>query len=320
MLALLAACGGGGGGGGTPPIDTTPQVQGPPTVAASLANTTDEAAQSAKAAVAAADAAATNSNSLTGVFALFGAPTGFRATPNASLAKPLAAQTAGCADVVDTPCTGSAMLDTNLASNATTAPAGTYIDVTFVSLNGYLFGDSVSLNGRLRIDFLAAMNLSAPGLEGLDLQLLLDNLSGSFNGFAFGPVSQAARLQVDAQGHSIVTAGGRRYMDVAGVTVVDASNYTIGGSAVRSAHWTQTQAYVDLALEQWQVVNGRPAVGSHATLTAGTGSIALQVTSSSTATMVYTATITLGNASAIYTVTATYPTSGAPTYVATPAG
>lgn len=317
LVALLVSCGGGGGGGG--PVDSTPIVQGPPETAAVLANTTDDAAQSAKAAVAAADAAAVNSNSMAGVFALFGAPTGLQRAPDATHQHALAAQTVGCTDFLEAPCSGSASVDTNLSPTASSAAAGTFIDVSFSSLSGYLFGESVTLNGRMRIDFLAAFNLTTPEPTGLDLQLLFEQLSGSVNGAAFGPISESLRLQIDSQGHSSVIAGGKRYTGVTGVTVSDASNYSIAGSTVRTSHWSNTTTYVDLNLTQWQVVNGRPATGSTATVSAGSGSVSVRVTSSSTSSVVYAVALTLNGSTTNYTVTATYPQGGgAPTYVATP--
>jgi hypothetical protein len=316
LAVLLASCGGGGGGGS--PADTTPVVQGPPETAAVLANTSDDAAQAVISAVAAADAAASNSNSLSGVFALFGAPTGLQRAPDSSHKHATAVQSAACTDVLEAPCTGSASIDTNLSPSASSAPAGTFIDVSFNALSGGLAGSSVTLNGRMRIDFVAAFNLANPQPTGLDLQLLFDQLRGSVNGAAFGPVSESLRLQVDAQGNSSVIAGGKRYSGISGVTVSNATNYNIAGSSVRTSHWRNAGTYVDLNLTQWQVVNGRPALGSMATLSAGSGSVVLQVTSSSTSSVVYAVALTLNGSTTHYVVTATYPAGGAaPTYMAT---
>jgi hypothetical protein len=315
LAVVLVSC---GGGGGSSPADTTPIVRGPPDMAAMLANTSDDAAQSVISAVAAADAAAGNSNSLSGVFALFGAPTGLQRAPDSSRKHATAVQSAACTDVLDAPCSGSASIDTDLSPSASSAPAGTFIDVRFNALSGGLAGSSVTLNGRMRIDFVAAFNLANPQPTGLDLRLLFDQLSGSVNGAAFGPVSESLRLQVDAQGHSSVIAGGKRYSGISGVTVGNAGNYSIAGSSVRTGHWSNAGTYVDLNLTQWQVVNGRPALGSMATLNAGSGSVALQVTSSSTSSVVYAAAMTLNGSTTHYVVTATYPAGGAaPTYVAT---
>ena len=85
---------------------------------------------------------------------------------------------------------------------------------------------------------------------------------------------------------------------------------------MRVAYWADSSRYIDLTFQNWHVVDGRPAVGSQVTVSSGQGSIALTVSASSTASVVYAGTITLGSVTTAYTVTATYPGGGSPTYTA----
>jgi len=322
LAALLVACGGGGGDGSATPAA---QVMAPPTVAAVLGNSPADAAQSAQAAVGGAAAAVTRMNSLSGLSALLGGSVGsLRLPANRQVAlsagrdvQALAVQTAACADLLDPPCSGSATLDTDIADTATVIRAGNYADLRFLSLSGYMFGQRLTLDGRMRIDFLSTIDTNATQNPGLDLKLLLDGFGGTVNGQNFGPISDISRLQVDTQGVGTLTAGGASYTGMSGTSVSGSGSFVIGGGRVRQAHWADANRYVDVTLQNWQVVGNRPAVGSQAVVAAGSGSIAIQVTASSTASVVYAVTANVGGPTVRYLVTASYPAGGgAPTYTA----
>jgi hypothetical protein len=310
--ALLVACGGGGGGSGS-----GDEVVYPPGTPATLSATTDNAAGAAAATVATADAAANRSGSLGSLSVFLGAPVGAQQTPTFARERPLTVQTAQCSDIFDTySCSGTARLDTNIDPNASTIPAGAYIDVTFSALSGVLFGDSYVFNGRLRLEFESGFNPNSGSDAGLDVLLKLYSLDGSVNGSTFGPFSDVGRLTVTSGGNATITAGGATYSHLSGVSVTSAGNYDIGSAQVRVGYWSNSGAYVDVNLSNWHVSGRRPTVGSTATVTAGTGSVSINVTSSSAATVVYRVVITVGGSATTYTVTATYSDSGSPNYAA----
>ncbi len=324
LAALLVACGGGGGDGSATP---GAQVSGPPTVAAVLGNSPADAAQSAQAAVGGAAAAVTRANSLSGLSALFGGSVGslqvhLPATRQVAMSaghdvQPLAVQTAACTDLLSLPCVGSATVDTDIVDTANVIRAGNYADLRFLSLSGNLLGQRLTLSGRMRIDFLSTIDLNAAQNPGLDLKLLLDGFGGSVNGQSFGPISDLSRLQVDAQGVGTLTAGGASYTGMTGTSVSDNGSYVIGGGRVRQAHWADPNRYVDVTLQNWQVLGNRPTVGSQAVVAAGSGSIAIQVVSSSIDSVVYAVTLNVGGPAVRYVVTASYPAGGgAPSYTA----
>lgn len=329
FTAALVACGGGGGG------SSASSVTAPPSTGATLTNSSTDASQSAQAVVAGAGAAAARVGSMSGVSAVFGAPVGTQsatrahalgapseAAPGAAAAqrkRALAVATLGCAELVDPPCTGSATSDTNITANATGIVPGNYFDLQFAALSGSLFGKSVVLNGHMRIEFLSALAFNATTFPGLDLQILLDGFNGSVGGVPFGPTSDLARLQINAQGLSTVTAAGITYIGLNTVTLSGNGNYSVGDATLRLSHWSEPSRYVELHLVNWTVTSGRPGVGSTATVSAAVGSIAINVTSTSSTNVVYAVGITAGNATTPYIVTATYPAGGgAPSYGVVP--
>jgi hypothetical protein len=231
----------------------------------------------------------------------------------------LAAETLPCTDIVDPPCSGSVVADTNIAPTATSIVPGNFFDLQFGALSGSLLGKSVLLNGHMRIEFLSGLAFGATQFPGLDLQILLDAFSGTVNGVAFGPTSDLARLQINGQGLLTITAAGATYIGLNTVTLNGNGNYTVGNATVRVSHWADPTRYVELHLVNWVVATGRPGVGSSATLSAAAGSINLNVTSSSSTSVVYAVGITAGAVTTPYVVTATYPAGGgAPSYVAVP--
>lgn len=314
-VALLAACGGGGGGSDD---SAASEVVGPPTVAATLVNTASEAQQSASTAAAGADTAVQRFSAMNAFSAFLGEPVVPLSAAPRGQKQALAVQTASCIDLLDPPCTGSALVDTSVADGATLVNPGDWVDIRFQSLSGTLFGAQLAFNGHLRMDFLSSLNLNATSFSGLDMKLSFDGLGGTVNGAAFGPVSDVFRLQINAQGASTITAGGASYSGLSGVDITGSGTYAIEGGTVRLGYWGDAGRYVDLGFQNWRVAAGRPAVGAMASIGSGQGSASLQVTASGTATVVYAVTLNAGGNTTAYNVTATYPAGGgAPTYLAT---
>lgn len=319
LAVTLAACGGGGGSD-----EQALEVVGPPVTAAALADTATEAQQSVPAVVAGADGLMQRFGAMTAFTAVFGDP----ATPqgagpgvtrqsvDAPTLRIQAAQTLACAELLDPPCSGSVTADTNLSDTATMIRAGDWFDLRFAALSGSLDGYRLVYDGRLRLDFLAGFDPNASTLAGLDVKLSFYGLSGSVDGVRYGPVSEALRMQVDAQGVEALTVGGVRYSGLDGVSITSASAYTIGSATVRVAYWGDATRYVDLGFQNWVVVDGRPAVGSQVTVgTAGHGTLVATVVSSSTSTVLLSAVLTVGETSTSYRITGTYPAGGgAPTW------
>lgn len=314
MGVALVACGGGGGGADTSPI------AGPPSTPAALAATAAEANESVKSAIASADVVANKSGTLSGLSALLGAPIGMAPQDITSFKQESALQNLACGDIFDTPCSGSATADTNVDMNAVRIPAGSYFDIRFSSASGKLFGASIMLDGRMRMDFLSEVNANQASPAGLDVKLTLDRLSGSVNGRSFGPISDVSELKIDGSGTATLVGGGYRFNGLSGVSVTDATNYRIASGGVRGSYWGGSGGYVDVSYTNWRMSGGRPTTGSAATIAAGNGnSITVSVTGSTPTTVTYAVAINLGGITKAYVVTATYPAGGgAPTYDAVP--
>jgi len=301
--------------------------------AASLGSTATDATEAVKSAVSGADGLATRYTSLTSFSALFGVPIAQgQAVPMAALRafanrqqhpdrqRALAVTNVGCLEVVDGPCTGNAVFDTNIPDTATTVTAGQYLEVTFNSVSGYALGMPVTMNGRLRIEFLTGVNLNAAQLTSVSLRLTFVGLSGTANGVAYGPVNDLLDLALDSLGNATLTAGGARYGTMDGVSVTGAGTYVIGSGNVRAA-FGSSGGYADLSLTDWRSSAGRAAVGSLGTVRAGTATGTVRVLSSSSTSVVYAVALTVGSSTTSYTVTATYAGgTGAPSYAAQLAG
>ena len=303
----LVACGGGGGDTGNQPV----QVQGPPTTPATFSNSGTEATEAVKSAAATSEATVARSSSLSGLGALLGAPVGMAPGGVASLKHPQAVQTLACGDVFDAPCSGNATLDTNVADNATFVPAGSFADIRFNTVSGLLFGQSVTLSGRLRLDFVTAINLNSTTFPGLDLIVTSEQLGGTINSYTFGPVNDVGELKISSQGVTTMVAGGRSFSGLGTVAVTDANSYRIGSGTVRITYWGASGGYVDVAYTNWQIVNGRPVDGSRVTISSGAGnSISIRATVNTPTTVDYVVALTAGGATLNFRVTATYPAGG----------
>jgi hypothetical protein len=320
LTALLGACGGGSGDDAAGPT-----LESPPATAATLQASTGEASGAAGASMDAAQRLAQLSASLgSGAMPL---ARGERATLAAwgrsvlssQRERALARETVGCGEFLGVAgnCSGTVTLDTNFDGAGTTIPAGTYVTLTFNSLSATVEGESLSLNGSLRMEYLTSFSLSAPSYAGLRLQLTFGNLSGTAQGVPFGPIEEVALYEFDGSGELAVTIDGLRIIGFDNMTLTDADNYTLPNVTLRRAHWAAATGYVDLHFSDWAVSEGRPQVGSQATISAGSNSITVEVMSSSTSTVVYRIAVSINGSATVYLVTATYPAGdGAPTYVA----
>ena len=244
-----------------------------------------------------------------------------RAALSATRERALATQTVTCAQFFGTSsCSGSLTVNTNASGSGPVIPAGTYAIVTFNALQGGFDGSPVLVNGTMRMDYLSTFDASTSSPAGLRAQLTFTDFSGTADGVSFGPLTEVALYEFDNQGVGTMTIDGLRIVGCDTMDVSDADNYSLADVTLRRAHWTTATGYVDMQFVGWSVVEGRPSVNSRATITAPNSSIAVVVTSSSAGSVVYAVTATVNGAVVSYTVTASYPVSGAPTYtvVATP--
>jgi hypothetical protein len=327
-LATLVACGGGGGGSDdSAAASQGPTLEAPPTTAAALQTTSVEASGAAAAGMESAQRMVQLSASLSGSIPALAnsgsaALSWSRAALSASRERALARQTVSCAEFFDAPsssCSGSLTVDTNHSGSGTVIPAGTYVSMSFNGLQGSFFDDSqVSINGTLRIDYLSALDTNAPSVAGLRTQLTFSNFSGSTDGVPFGPLTEVARYEFDNQGVGTMTIDGLRIVGFDTIQVTDANNYIMNDVMLSRAHWATPTGYVNMQFSSWYVVNGRPTLDSTVTITAPNSSITVRVTSSSASSVVYAVTAIVNGASVSYTVTASYPANGAPTYAAVP--
>jgi hypothetical protein len=318
LTAVLVACGGGGGGDGGGENTPAGALNSPPARAASLSQTGTEAAESVKSTVAGADLVAQQTAHPQGNFLplnVFGGPSSSLAVSGESAPtratvpgreQAQAVQTLACSSLFAVACSGSATVDTNLTSDVPVLPAGTYVAMSFNSLQWNVNGQSMSLQGALRMDYLTAFDLNASSLAGVRVQLTLSGLAGSAAGISFGPQSGVALLEVDALGRSSLTMDGRTFGGMTDVRVTDANNYGIGAGSVRGSHWADAAAHVDVRYSGWTVVGGRPVQGASAVVSAGADRIDITVLSTTAGATVYDVRITVAGSTRRFTVTATH--------------
>lgn len=328
VAGALAACGGGSGGGGSDPVAPPAEAPtGPPATAAALADTTADAVDVTQAAVAAADGLVSRGSTLNGLSAVLGAPVtgaapdaGVALVRRSSMMRVQAVTTAGCTEVVDAPCSGSARLDTDIDDSATSVAAGQYLDVTFNAIAGFLFGESIAFDGRLRVEFLTAFSESAQSIAGLGLRLRADGLTVTAGGVTVGPITEVADVRFDANAQPSVVVDGARYGALSSVEVTGEGTYTIGSGSARLGYGSKpSTAYVNVSLNGWNAQGGRPLEGSAAVVTVPNWRATVTVVSATGSTVAYDVSIvnTGTGASGGYRVTATYPSDGgAPSYVA----
>jgi hypothetical protein len=322
LATLLAACGGGGGGGDS----AGPVLEAPPATAAGLQTTSTEASGAAAASMDSAQRMVQLSASLRGSIPVLAnggsaALSWSRTALSASRERALATETVTCAEFFgSSSCSGSLTVNTNASGSGPMIPAGTYVDMRFNALQGSIDGSPVLVNGSLRMEYLSSFNADASSLAGLRAQLTFTDFSGTAEGVSFGPLNEVALYEFDNQGVGTMTIDGLRIIGFDTLTVTDADNYSLANVTLRRAHWAAAAGYVDMSFQGWSVVNGRPSMNSRATITTPNSSITVVVRSSSASSVVYAVTATVNGAAVSYTVTATYPASGAPTYtvVATP--
>jgi hypothetical protein len=320
LSALLAACGGGGGGGDEPAA-----IEAPPAAAAALQGTATSAGAAAAAALASAERLVQVSASLDGGFVPLGSGAGSPAAWARSALlrreQALASETLPCSSLFGTTaCSGSITVDTNASGNATVLPAGTYVTLSFNALQGTVEGSTLAFNGAMRIDYLTAFDVNAVSLAGLRFQLTLTAFSGTADGVSFGPVTETALFEFNAQGVSSITIDGLRIGGLDNLLVTDADDYSLAGVTLRRAHWEQLAGYIDVSFIDWRVVAGRPAVNSVANIEVPGSRIGIIVRASSPSQVVYEVNCLINGVVSNYTVTATYPPGGgAPSYTVVPA-
>lgn len=332
LVSALSACGGGGGGdaGASPVVSFSDPPTGPPAVIAAMGPSATDAVDSVKAVVAAADGLVARHGSMKALGAALGvsvaggpAPVSLAPVLQRASRLPdgrahiLATTIEPCTEVVDAPCSGNVVMDTNVPDNAASVARGQYLEATFNGISGWLNGQAVTFAGGLRMEFLSALNLNVTQLAGLGLRLKFTAFSGTLAGAAFGPITETADLVFDGQGIPALTSNGARYFDLTGVTVTGTGNYGISNGRVRLAYGSSAGAgYVDVAFSNWQSSAARPALSSGAVVV-GNGTAAVSVIASGSTSVVYQVHIDAQASRRSYTVTATYPVGGgAPSYVA----
>jgi hypothetical protein len=322
LSAALVACGGGGGGSD----GSAPTLEAPPTTAATLQASGADAQGAAQTAIDSARRLAQLSAGLSDSALPVGSA---RATPAAwgraalspAREQALARQTLSCSAFLGTGnCTGSVVVDTNFEGAGSVFPPGTYVTLTFNGLTAVIDGESLALDGGLRVDYPNGFDPNATTLANLRFQLTLDGFAGSAQGVSFGPLDEVALYEYDSQGVETVTIDGLRITGFDTLTLTDADNYALPRVTVRRAHWSVPATYVDLSFTNWTIVDGRPAVGGAVSVTAGNGSASVDVVSRSADDVVYTVRLFVGDPSSVWTVTAAYPAGGgAPSYTVVPA-
>jgi hypothetical protein len=198
-------------------------VQEPPASAATIDASTASAADAVRSAIAGADAAIGRDGSLLGLNTLFGRPGPAAAT--APKRRIMRTETADCAELLDPPCSGSVTLDTDVPATASVIDAGRYIDTRFNALAGSLFGQTVSLYGRMRLDFQTRFDPFAASWDGLRLVITLAGFGGSVAGTAFGASAGDTTRYVDVRFSNWAVVGGRptvgstAYVSAGGVAI-----------------------------------------------------------------------------------------------------
>lgn len=310
---LLSACGGGDGD-----TASAPTLRSPPSNAATLTQSPAEASEAVKAANAGAAAIAGQHWGPASSFLPFADVSASQdAAHEGGREQALSATALDCSDLFAPPCSGSLMLDTNVDAYAETIPAGSYMAYGFSALQGSFGGESLTLDGTLRVDFLTASDQTATSPANGRFLVTSSNLSGSSDGKPFGPQNSIKLVEFDSQGDARVTADGMTFSGLAGVSLTDADSYRIGAGRLRFASWSDSNAYVDGEYRSWNVSSGRATTGSAATLSAGAGSIAITVSAATADSITYDVDIITGGVAKRYTITAHYPAGGgAPSYVA----
>nr|WP_316642150.1 hypothetical protein [uncultured Roseateles sp.] len=314
LAAVLGACGGGGSDGGS----------AEPT---NLSQSTTEARQAVEFSVSGAATIVAKSSVLDNnpLFSLSGPSGSSPGTPTlkaqsakAPSVKPQALVSFGCADlqVFTGTCTGTVAVDANFLDSVTQIPADSFLSMTFTGLSGVMDGVSTRLDGLFRIDFLTAVNNNATSFANMRLRITLNNFSGMVGAISYGPETSTALLEFDGQGQPTITIGDLTLSKISNLVITDNSNYSIGSAQLRKPYWGSDSNKLDSSFQTWVVGQGRPAVGSVASLTASNGVTAkVEVSASSSASVVYPVQIAIGASTKRYTVTASYASATAtPTY------
>ena len=304
--AALSACGGGGGGDDGSASDA---VVAPPSAAATLANSADGAIGGVRAAVDAAQRAASADGSLIGAGLFLGGPTaqGGAGIRSAGGVRAKASESASCYEIFETtPCAGRVSITTSFDLDVEDIPAGSTATLRFDGIGTVWDGATVELDGQMRFVFETTLEGDEYRWRQESLVIQLVDFSGSYGGIAFGPVDVAARIEIDARaGTMATTIDGIRFSDLQ--VEPTATGSLLNGGTVRLAAPAQPGVYVEVALSNWQIADGRPTAGSATVSGSGPIRHLVNVQDTSADRVVYSVVVDQGGVPlAAYTVVATY--------------
>lgn len=293
-----------------------PDPVAPPALGAALVSTPQAAADAAQYATLAGLQVPYAASLLNGVAVAFRGPLTMSTLPAGGRMQALTAGTLACIAVLDAPCSGTGVRSTSVAPGATRVVPGDFVDVTFEALSGSLGAATVGFKGRVRLEFDAALDLASPRLDGLNARIGLTDYLATLNGVDHASSAGSGRLLIDGAGRSTVVMFGARYTALSGVGVAGSGSSEVGSGTLRTAHWTDRDRYIDIALTGWRTQDARPAVGSVATITGASGRVSVVVTQSNIAVVDYLVTIEAGGTTEAYTATSAYFFHPVPVYTA----
>lgn len=205
-------------------------------------------------------------------------------------------------------CSGTIAVDTNISGTSNgSVPGGSYIDMSYRSftINVSGFGH-VAINGGLRINYLTDF-VTAPSANGV-VQYVANAITVTGpDGKTTAPQTGTLKLTY-TQGAVALEENGVRVSDIS-ATVTNDANYLINRATLLAP---SAAGYFNYSYSNWSVINGRPAVGSSATITALQGqSASLTVLSSSATQVQYRVNFLLNGVTTSYVVTTTMDSAGA---------
>lgn len=310
LVVALSACGGGGGGTAAE-APTSPVLQPPPEAPAQLSASGSESIAAVTSALAGAEAVFAQDVLLPAPFSPFGESASARERPQALT-------TLSCQQVGMTACSGSLTIDTDVPEGATVIAAGSHLTYGFQALRGTTAGGtSIALDGAQRIDFVTALD-TAGELAGVRLRVTSVALAATIDGIDIRAGDSVAEVAFDADGNPELTINGFTFSRLGELQRSGDADYRIDAGRVRSAHWSDADAFVDHDYEGWSVTGNRPGEGSKVTIGADDDRIEITVTASSTTSVRYAVQATIDGHPTAWVVEAAYATGGQVTYTATP--
>lgn len=223
-------------------------------------------------------------------------------------------------DLFTSACTGSATVEASFAADAAKIPVNGYVAMSFTNLSGQIDGVDVALSGQYRIDFLTEIDTKATSYANAKLKLSTNAFAGKLGSYTFGPDTTTAQVDYDAKGAPTITIGDQVFSNVSLEGSLSNTQFRLGTALVKQPYWASGSSNkIDYQFQPWEVKALRPAVGSVANLSASNGATAkVEVSSSSTTSVVYTVQIVSAGTTKRYSVTASYPSgSNTPSYSVT---